>query len=234
MICETCGKEHDGKYGSGRFCSVSCANKRKHSKETKLKISKGVKNSEKFLLRNDLKYHRYITIDEIPKKICPICGNQIKPTIYKHYTGYSADFNMFCSQECYNKNISIRNVGKTGGFFENTVKNYKSGWYKGIYCDSSWELAFVYYHIDNKNNISRCKEVRLYYDENNKEHKFYPDFIVNGKIYEIKGRQDKFYKYKMQYNSDVTFIFKEDIKLYLDYIINKIGVDFIKIYDCKK
>lgn len=24
MICEFCGKEHDGSYGSGRFCSKSC------------------------------------------------------------------------------------------------------------------------------------------------------------------------------------------------------------------
>jgi len=23
-ICENCGKEHDGSYGSGRFCSKSC------------------------------------------------------------------------------------------------------------------------------------------------------------------------------------------------------------------
>ena len=40
MICEHCGKEHDGSFGSGRFCSRSCANSRKHSKETKNKISK--------------------------------------------------------------------------------------------------------------------------------------------------------------------------------------------------
>lgn len=25
MICENCGKDHDGKYGSGRFCSKECA-----------------------------------------------------------------------------------------------------------------------------------------------------------------------------------------------------------------
>lgn len=40
MICEHCGKEHDGSFGSGRFCSRSCANSRKHSEETKNKISK--------------------------------------------------------------------------------------------------------------------------------------------------------------------------------------------------
>ena len=25
MICENCGKEHDGSYGSGRFCCKSCS-----------------------------------------------------------------------------------------------------------------------------------------------------------------------------------------------------------------
>lgn len=39
MICERCGKEHDGSFASGRFCSKSCANKRIHSKETKNRIS---------------------------------------------------------------------------------------------------------------------------------------------------------------------------------------------------
>lgn len=27
MICEQCGKEHDGTFGSGRFCCRSCSNK---------------------------------------------------------------------------------------------------------------------------------------------------------------------------------------------------------------
>ena len=40
MICENCGKEHDGSYGSGRFCCLKCAHafatKNDNSKETKL------------------------------------------------------------------------------------------------------------------------------------------------------------------------------------------------------
>ena len=27
LLCEQCGKEHDGTFGSGRFCSRSCSNK---------------------------------------------------------------------------------------------------------------------------------------------------------------------------------------------------------------
>lgn len=46
MKCENCSKEHDGTFGSGRFCSRSCANSRKHSKETKEKISKTLKQTK--------------------------------------------------------------------------------------------------------------------------------------------------------------------------------------------
>lgn len=41
-ICEKCGREHDGSFGSGRFCSKSCANARTHSEETKNKIRESV------------------------------------------------------------------------------------------------------------------------------------------------------------------------------------------------
>lgn len=37
--CNRCGKEHDGTYGSGKFCSKSCANSRTFSEESKKKKS---------------------------------------------------------------------------------------------------------------------------------------------------------------------------------------------------
>ncbi len=33
MICEKCGKEHNGSFGSGRFCSRGCANSKVQTKE---------------------------------------------------------------------------------------------------------------------------------------------------------------------------------------------------------
>ena len=42
MKCEKCDKDHDGSFGSGRFCSRSCSNSRVRTEETKNKISKGV------------------------------------------------------------------------------------------------------------------------------------------------------------------------------------------------
>ena len=40
--CEKCDNEHDGSFGSGRFCSISCSNSKPHSFETKQKISKSL------------------------------------------------------------------------------------------------------------------------------------------------------------------------------------------------
>ena len=48
MKCEQCGKEHDGTFGSGRFCCRSCSNKYvalHQSPEAKArKVAKGAKN----------------------------------------------------------------------------------------------------------------------------------------------------------------------------------------------
>jgi hypothetical protein len=46
MKCLKCDKEHDGSFGSGKFCSKSCANSRIRTEEIKKKISKGVLGSE--------------------------------------------------------------------------------------------------------------------------------------------------------------------------------------------
>jgi len=42
MKCEKCNKKHDGTFGSGRFCSESCAKSRSHNKQTREKIASSV------------------------------------------------------------------------------------------------------------------------------------------------------------------------------------------------
>lgn len=75
MNCEKCDKEHDGKYGSGRFCSRQCANSRDRSVETRLKIG------------------RALTKLEILSIICQTCG-KIFETKNKKRTS--------CSMYCFN------------------------------------------------------------------------------------------------------------------------------------
>ena len=47
MKCENnnCNKEHDGKFGSGRFCCISCSNTRIRTPEVKERIRQSMKNT---------------------------------------------------------------------------------------------------------------------------------------------------------------------------------------------
>ena len=46
MKCIKCNKEHDGSFGSGKYCSKSCANSRVRTDEVKKKISDGILKSQ--------------------------------------------------------------------------------------------------------------------------------------------------------------------------------------------
>lgn len=229
FICENCGCKHNGTFGSGRFCSRSCANARHHNSQTKQKISNSVKSSPKFISEMEKrighKLHCYSK-----KQICAICG--------KEFELYDENRKRFstsktCSDECGKKYLSLRNKMFTGGFREGSVKNYKSGWYNNIHCDSSWELAFLIYCKEHNLNVERYKGFRHYIDCNGVQRKFYPDFIVDGVIYEIKGDQDENKIRKKESNKDIIFLYRNDIKPYLNYVIEKYGEDFVRLYDSK-
>lgn len=169
--CPTCKKEFESKskWGDERqYCSRSCGNKsRIVSNETKAKISKSVnewndKNLD--MLKNKI-------------RICKHCGKE-----YKH----SLEIKKFCSTECSNisksKNLSLSLKGKTGGCREGSGRS-KTGYYKGIYCGSTYELAWVIYNIDNNIEFIRFEGFIPY---NNT--KYFPDFIIGNNIIEIKGK----------------------------------------------
>lgn len=223
--CLNCGKETI----NDKFCSNSCAasfnNKnRKYSVETKEKISKSVK--------------LYNETHKVQKtRTCIFCN---KIFLVQRIKNDRFSKSKFCSNECRNKYLSkinkyLSKINKemgSGGFREGSVKNYKSGWYKGIHCDSSWELAFAIYHIDNNIDIKRCTEVRTYI-LNGITKKYFPDFVVNGIIYEIKGINNDISKAKQMYNNDICFLFKKDLIKYIEYAKTKYGNNFIKLYDKK-
>lgn len=114
----------------------------------------------------------------------------------------------------------------------------KIGYYKGIKCDSRYELAFVIYCLDHNINIKRCN-LTYKYQYNGSTHYYYPDFIINNTIIEIKGwvqqpdRQqakeasvfDK--KLLVLYQKDLNEVFK-----YVEFKYNKkINKDLELLYD---
>jgi hypothetical protein len=126
------------------------------------------------------------------------------------------------------RKISESMKGNTNWMFNKTRGNSKKGWYKGIFCDSTWELAFVVYYKEHNLYIERCKEKREYIWKNEK-HIYYPDFITDDGIIEIKGYKVKGYKEKQIYNPDIKVLYYEDIKDILTYVRNKYGNNFWEI-----
>lgn len=107
----------------------------------------------------------------------------------------------------------------------------KKGWYMGIWCDSSWELAFLIYHLDKCNKIIK-NETHFEYEFNNKKYKYYPDFILNGEYCEIKGYEDdKSKEKKKQFPYKLNTYYTQEMKPILEYVILKYGKDFIKMYE---
>lgn len=83
MICENCNKEHDGSYGSGRFCSSKCA----RAFSTKIK-------------RKEINEKVSLKLKKNPDYFCKDCGKKL---IKKTITGYCSN----CYLTKYNKVFSI-------------------------------------------------------------------------------------------------------------------------------
>lgn len=121
---------------------------------------------------------------------------------------------------------------------ENTFnKRYKYGTYKGFYCDSSWELAFIMFMLDNNKNIKRNYTSFTYINSSGKQSLFYPDFMIDNTFYEIKGGYDieaDNKKNQFPEPDKLIWISETEIKPYIRYCEEKYGKDFICLYDIDK
>lgn len=145
-----------------------------------------------------------------------------------------------CSNECAKK-IRIKSYKKTqsikhscGGLRHGSGYG-KHGWYKGYYCDSSWELAWVIYSLDH--NIKFVRNTYGFeYIFNGKIHKYYPDFLLSDNTYvEIKGYQTEQWKAKyQQVQIPLIVLSRTEMQPIFDYIQTKYGSNWIELYDNSK
>jgi hypothetical protein len=112
----------------------------------------------------------------------------------------------------------------------------KKGWYKGYWCDSTWELAWVIYQLDNGKIPVRNKEGFKYIIDG-VEKTYYPDFILDNIFYEIKGRRsfndmDEKNKQKVsQFKHKIEILFSKDIKPMIDFVKLNYGKKLEELYD---
>lgn len=109
-----------------------------------------------------------------------------------------------------------------------TMKHYK---YDSLNFDSSWELAVYIYCIDHKIHIEREPIRFKYNNDQGKECYYFPDFIINNRIVEIKGDQfldengtlkDKA-KLKCIEDNNVELWTRPDVQKYINYCEEKFG-----------
>ncbi len=122
-------------------------------------------------------------------------------------------------------------LSKSGGYRRGSGHG-KKGFYKGIWCDSSWELAYVIYNLEHNISFKRNTEKFKYIFEGKTCH-YIPDYrIENDTFVEIKGyKTDRWEAKKNQFKYKLIMIEKNEIAPILEYVIGKYGKDFIKLYE---
>jgi hypothetical protein len=170
-ICETCCKEHDGSYGSGRFCSIKCS-RSFATKDKRAEINKAV---SKTLSKG------YIEL------VCIYCKNSYK-------VKYNKRNQQYCSRLCSRKDHGWSNHNTVDWSTINRLSyangnNYVAGgtskWYnyKNIKVQGSYELrACKILDKWKESNIIKDWEYtndRLQYiGEDYKQHSYLLDFKV--------------------------------------------------------
>lgn len=221
--CKKCGKLVTKKFGSGIFCSRKCANSHiqtdEQNKRRSIKLKSnpcGVASFEYRSIKKQLIINKLTKYLENPNR-CKVCGIPLE---------YSHRFNNTCSKRC--RKIFLK--GRVGGYREGSGRG-KSGHYKGIYCSSTYELVYLIYCLDHNIPIKRFDKC-LYY----KNEKYYPDFIVNGRLIEIKGYKSKnFYKQidvAKQNGYNVIVKFRQDLQKEFDWVKNNYKYkNLVELYD---
>ena len=112
----------------------------------------------------------------------------------------------------------------------------KKGWYKGFFCASTYELAFIIYCLDHNIPVTKCTD-SYQYSYRGEIHRYYPDFIVNDTIIEIKGFWTEVVDVKTSSvdNHSIKVLYYDDLKPVFDYIDftynKKIDVNLHDMYE---
>lgn len=226
-VCKKCGKTMTEKWGKGIFCSRHCANSRVHSDESKHKISASLILNHPGGTRKQINGKLRQNYYENPS-ICQICGSKLP---------YDKRNNKVCCKKCQNaleSQLAIKRCTEQG---TNLCGKGLRGYYKGYYCQSSWELAFVIYCLEHDIKLIRNKR-RFSYIFKNVERSYFPDFYLlkTDEYVEVKGYYDEKMKAKEQYfpkDKRLIVLKKNEMKPILEYVTSKYGRNYTNLYQTK-
>lgn len=227
FVCKTCKntyflnltQEEFDKHQYSEFCSTICSHSYSSKYVNSENIKLGMAKSEKVKAAAQRQRKLYI---------CKVCGKQF------YVIDSTAKSRTFCSLEC--KEIFWKNFyarPEIGGKRHGSGRG-KKGWYKGYYCDSSWELAWIIYHLEH--NIMFKRNTKWFpYMFNDQNRKYFPDFILSdGSYVEIKGYSTEEWKAKMRYfptNLVLNVLYEAEINKIISYVEQKYGKKWIQLYE---
>ena len=116
---------------------------------------------------------------------------------------------------------------RIGGYRKNAGRG-KRGYYKGLYCMSSWELAWVVYQLEHGKTVQQCIE-RFEYEMNGEIHHYTPDFKIDGVYFEIKNwhRPDTDFKIRdFPKEKELILIEGKANQVFIKYTEEKYGKEF--------
>jgi len=222
--CTKCNSEFNAYsiWGIKKFCSRKCSNSRIRTAEIKNKISQSMKTSPNALAAREIQRQNSVPLD----KTCPVCKN-IFPV------RSSEKKKIYCGRECYLKDSEHKYRSQTSGGYRPGSGRSKSGYYKGIYCGSTYELCWVIYHLDHNIKFSRFEG-----SIENQNLKYYPDFLLDdGKtIVEIKGFEkqksvDRKTKLAESFGYSVKVLRFDDLEFAFNYVKEKYTDNYHTLYD---
>lgn len=221
--CLNCSSIISYKKRKNQYCSTRCSSTYTQKSGGNHKWN----SKEKEKLSELMKTRSYRKPKSGVEKLCLNCKN-------KFYVCQSQFKKKCCSKPCSIKWIRDTEYmkGKTGGYRKEAGRG-KMGWYKGYYCNSSWELAWVIFHLEHGLSFERNTDGFSYIFEN-KTLKFYPDFKLknSNEFFEIKGWITNKDKEKIkQFRHPLKVFYKKDLGPIFEYVTKKYGKHFTDLYE---
>ena len=147
--------------------------------------------TEVAIMSERVKQKQMLTNLEKYGSICPLNNSEIqqksKETLMKNYgvgnPFESEEIKEKSKQTCQEK-YGVDFYVQTNEFARSHRKPIE---YDGIMFDSSWEVEVYKFCIRNGMNVIYQPDIKLTYEYEGKIHYYQPDFLIDGKIYEVKG-----------------------------------------------
>jgi len=230
-ICDYgCGQRANYQYNNGKFCCSESVNKCLGKREWDSELKKGKAPNFK-------NGHPKGAKGKIPWNKGKVLSSEHKANISEGLKGVSTGKASTPEKEAKRRerlSEALKRHPNGGGYRKNSGVG-KQGWYKGYWCDSSWELAFVIYSLEHGINFERNWE-KFEYNWNEETHYYFPDFkLEDGTYIEIKGYFDDKNRAKIKsFEKPIIILSEKEIQPMIDYVIKIYGKEYINLYQKKK